>query len=241
MRPLIGIPLTLDERGRWRAEREYLYLDTAYADAVQAAGGTPVHLPIQSDCAGLLDTLDGLLLPGGDDFLPPRPYPAGVSFRPAAERQLEFDRQLLAGALERDLPVLGICYGMQLLGLLAGGSLLYHIAHDRPQASAHDLPAAQRHPIQVVSGSQLEGILGSDPEPVNSLHHQGLAEVGKPLRVTVRAEDDLIEAVEHPDRRFCIGVQWHPEKMNGPHPEALFGAFIRATREPARAAPRTRS
>src|SRR5262249_43258436 len=139
MRPLIGIPPCLDEQGRWRPTREYHYADAAYARAVADSAGMPVYLPIQEDVAELADRLDGLLLPGGGDFPPDRSYPAGVAFDPTPARQIDFDRALLAAALERDRPVLAICYGMQLLALHCGGALHFDVATDVPGAGEHRL------------------------------------------------------------------------------------------------------
>jgi putative glutamine amidotransferase len=231
MRPMIGIPQCLDDRGRWRSGRDYQYLDCAYARAVDAAGGTPVYVPIQRDAKALMDRLDGLLLPGGGDFAPPHPYPDGVRFDTASAAQLDFDARLLAAALERGSPVLAICYGMQLLALHRGGTLHYDIPTDLPAAAIHRLAESDgRHAVVVAAGSRLAGILGASPEPVNSLHHQGVATPGD-LRVAARAVEGLIEAVECAAAPFCIGVQWHPEKMEGPHRDRLLAAFVTACRE----------
>ena len=108
MQPLIGIPPCLDERGRWRADRTYQYIDVAYARAVEQAGGIPLYLPLQADAEALATRIGGLLLPGGDDFPPEAPCPEGVRFDPVPAAQLAFDRRLLAAALARGLPVLAI-------------------------------------------------------------------------------------------------------------------------------------
>jgi len=230
MRPLIGIPQCLDDRGRWRAGRTYQYLDHAYARMVAAGGGTPIHLPIQADVDDLLDRIDGLLLPGGDDFPPPSPYPDSVRFECVSPAQLDFDRSILAGARARRSPILAICYGMQLLALDSGGTLLYDIESDRPDAAKHNLPEADgRHPIELAPNSRLTSVLGSAPGVVNSLHHQAVATPGD-LLVAARSPDGLIEAVESPGDDFCIGVQWHPEKLDGAHGEELMRAFLRARR-----------
>jgi putative glutamine amidotransferase len=231
MGPLIGVPPCLDESGRWKAGREYHYIDAAYARAVGACGGTAVYLPQADDAPALAARIDGLLLPGGDDFPPPRPYPATVRFEPAPARQRAFDGALLAAALDRRIPILAICYGMQLLCVHLDGELLYDIETDVPNAKPHRLPEpAGRHPLRIGVDTRLAEVLGADAGPVNSLHHQGVADPGRGLRVCARSDDGLIEAVEGSDHPFCIGVQWHPEKLVGPHRERLFGAFVAACR-----------
>jgi putative glutamine amidotransferase len=232
MAPRIGIAPGLDAGGRIRAGRRYHYLDAAYARAVADAGGLPLYLAAPGDPRALCDAADGLLIPGGDDFPPAAPYPPQVRFTPVAPEQLAFDRALLRAALERGLPVLAICYGMQLLCLASGGRLLHHVPIDAPDAGPHALPEPDgRHALRVTPGTRLAEILGADPPPVNSLHHQAVAAPGRGLRVAARAPDGLIEAVEWADAaepRFVIGVQWHPEKLDGPHRERLFGAFVAA-------------
>jgi len=209
-----------------------VYADHAYARAVDQAGGLAVHLPMQSAPAELAARIDGLLLPGGDDFLPERPYPADVAFDPAPEEQVAFDRALLDAALARDLPVLGICYGAQLIALAAGGALHHHIPLDRPDAIEHRLPEhGGRHSIALVPGSRLHDCLAEadDRALVNSLHHQAVRELGAGLVVTARSEDGLIEGFEGAGG-FVVGVQWHPEKQADAGSTALFRAFVEACR-----------
>jgi putative glutamine amidotransferase len=231
MRPLIGIPPCLDEHGRWKAGRTYQYIDVAYARAVEQAGGAPLYLPLQEDAESLAARIGGLLLPGGDDLPPETPYPEGVRFDPVPAAQVGFDRRLLAAALARGLPVLAICYGMQLLALHHGGSLHYHIPTDVPEAGPHRLPEPDgRHVVRIAPGSRLATALGGAEDLVNSLHHQGVAEPGAGLRACAHSKDGLIEAIERAEPPFCLGVQWHPEKMAGAHRERLFGAFVEASR-----------
>ncbi len=234
MGPRVAIAPCWDVRGRIRAGRRYHYVDAAYARAVVEAGGLPGYLAPPGDPAALLAQADGLLLPGGDDFLPERPDPEPVAYDPADPEQIAFDDALLAVALGRGLPVLGICYGMQLLARSRGGRLLYHLPRDGPGDLSHRLAEPDgRHPLAITPGSTLAGALGPDPGPVNSLHHQGVATPGTGLRVSARSPDGLVEAIEDDAGRFVLGVQWHPEKMEGAHRTRLFAAFVAACRSGA--------
>jgi putative glutamine amidotransferase len=233
---VVGIAQTLDDRGRWRAGRDYVYIDRSYSRAVEDAGGIALHLPIQQDVDALIDRIDALVIPGGDDILPGKDgptYPAGVSFDPAPDEQLDFDCRLIACAIDRGLPVLGICYGMQLLASLHRGRLHYHLPADLPDAGSHQLPEDEgRHPLEVEPGSQLAEILGPSPAPVNSLHHQGVHLPGEGMRVCARSPDGVIEAIESTRARFVIGVQWHPEKLVGEARIALFRGLLAACQLP---------
>ena len=228
MGALVGISPDLDADGRWRRGRRTQYLDTAYAGALREAGATPIYLPHEADVDELAQRIDALLLPGGDDFPPPTPYPPEVEFTPAAPEKIVFDAALLARALARDIPVLGICYGMQLLAHARGGALLYHVPRDLPEAQEHQLGAPEaRHEIQIASGTRLASILGARAK-VNSRHHQGVATPGEGLAACAHSADGLIEAIEAPAARFVLGVQWHPEILGTGHRELLFGAFVAA-------------
>lgn len=229
MRPIVGISLCLDEQERWRPGREYVYLDRAYAQAVESAGGLPIMLPLQPDPAALVARVDALLLPGGDDFVPETPYPDEVRFDPVPDRQRAFDEALLRAAQARRIPVLGICYGAQLLALHHGGRLHHHIPLDVRGAADHHLPEQTgRHAIRLAPGSRLAAIVGNAEVEVNSLHHQAIAEPGHGLRVVATAPDGVIEAIEGEAEGLALGVQWHPEKLAGPAGEGLFRALVDA-------------
>jgi len=229
MRPRIGMPLCLDIASRWRPGHRYHYIHEAYPRALAEAGGTPLYLPLQAKISDALDTLDGLLIPGGDDLPPEEPIP-GATLSLVPPEQLAFDRALLHGARARRLPEFGICYGMQLMALEAGGTLIHHLPSGRPGGEAHQLPEREgRHGLLVSAGSHLARIIGEQPEPVNSLHQQGVADAGPELAVAGRAPDGLIEAIEGP-QGFYLGVQWHPERLPGPQSSRLFSAFVEACR-----------
>jgi len=237
-RPRIGIPLGLDDRGRWRAGRDYQYIDRSYADAIARAGGTPFYLPIQPEVEPPVAILDGLLMPGGDD-LPPT---AALSPEILAELdlvpeiQLAFDEALVSASRGRGLPILGICYGMQLLARLSGGELHDHLPSQQPDAEDHKPgdPAA-RHSIRVEPESRLASVLGAGDHSVNTLHHQAIRRVGPAHLAAARSPDGVVEAIESSEgertqsgehTRWELGVQWHPEKLPGPESDRLFRAFV---------------
>ena len=229
--PRIAVLLGLDlgrAGGGMRPGRDTLYLDTRYPEALETAGAVPVLVPPGTPEAGL-EGAHGLLIPGGDDFPPPpeagRSWPDDA-FTIAPETQRRSDARLLAAARERGLPVLGICYGMQLLALGAGGRLVYDLPTERPEADPH---GAGEHPITCTPGSRLAGVFGTDPITVNSRHHQAVADPGDGFVVAARSRDGVIEGIEAATG-FAIGVQWHPEDL-GASSDRLFAAFVSATRE----------
>jgi putative glutamine amidotransferase len=230
VRPRVGITLTLARqlrpgRGTW-------FADSAYAAAVEAAGGRALHLAAGGDPVTALGGIDALVVPGGDDFLPPGPSPPGVTFRPAAPEQIAADLALVREALARGLPLLGICYGMQLLALAGAGTLVYDIPSERPAAAPHRLAPSERHAIALAPGSRLAALLGGAAEvAVNSRHHQAVATPGEHLVASARTADGLIEAIESPrGAAFILGVQWHPEDMDADHARRVYGALVAAAR-----------
>lgn len=242
-RPQIGISLTLDDRGRWREGRAYHYIDRSYADAIDSAGGIALQLPIQSDPAALIDSLDGLLIPGGDDFpadrvsqdTPSEPRPDDPVLELVSPEQLAFDEALFEAASDRAIPILGICYGMQLMAWIRNGVLDIHLPSQRPDVDCHKLAPDARHPIRIEPKSRLAEILGCQACEVNSLHQQAVRQVGPMHRAVASSLDGVIEAIERSRAitdAWEIGVQWHPEKMAEDSSRRLFHAFIEACRKP---------
>ncbi len=225
--PLIGINGLLVDRGK-----PCLELATRYADSVLKAGGIPLVLPPvggPGDVARTLDRLDGLLLTGGDDFDMDR-IGAGPTHPTAtktpAEKQ-DWDFVLARRAVEVGMPVLGICYGMQLLGLAEGAAMHQHLPEDVPGCQEHG--GSVEHPVRVEPGSKLAGLLRVEELPVVSRHHQALSGTGPDWSVAARDGEGLIEAIERRDHPFAVGVQWHPELSyeGSPH-DGLFRGLVAA-------------
>jgi putative glutamine amidotransferase len=228
MRPLVGVAAGVcgNATGTSRIE-----LRLHYTRALEESGALPVVLPVQADPGDLVQRIGGLVVPGGPDFVPPTPYPAEVEFDAALPDQQAFDAALIHAALERGIPFLGICWGMQLLAHALGGTLHHHLPLDLPSAQPHKAASGDlEHGLRVEPGSRLAGLLGAELDRVNSRHHQAVADPGPALRVSARADDGVVEALERPDAPFCVGVQWHPERMHASQRRALFGGFVAACR-----------
>jgi gamma-glutamyl-gamma-aminobutyrate hydrolase PuuD len=197
-----------------------------YIDAMREAGVDVVF-------EGSLDDVAGVLLMGGDDVDPARYGEiSGPDTEPPDSLRDERECALIHEALARDLPLLGICRGMQMLNVQQGGSLIQHLpdtAHHRRRTADRGLPA---HTVRIEPGTLLASIAGEHREwDVNSRHHQAIARVGAGLAIAARdPEDGTIEAIERPDRRFCLAVQWHPENQSesDPRQASLFRAFAAA-------------
>ncbi len=218
-RPVIGICSAM-EVVRWRAWEVLCNISPrVYSEAVQAAGGLAVVLPPDDESAEspdeTLDLLDGLVLAGGADVDPATygavPHPETDGTWPERDR---FELALAHRALERDIPLLGICRGVQMLNVALGGTIDQHL----PDAVGHERHREvsgvfSDHDVRLEPGSLAARAVGGETTGVKSHHHQGLAELGEGLVVTGRsADDDLVEAVELPDRDFVLGVLWHPEE-----------------------------
>lgn len=225
MRPVIGITSYAQDAkwGVWHLPAVLIPL--SYVDAVEGAGGRAVLIPpTEVGVEETLDALDGVIFSGGADVDPTRygaePHPETDT--PQARRDAG-EMALLQAALERDMPVLAICRGFQLLNVARGGDLIQHL----PDEVGHDVHKQVPgefavHPVEVKDGSRLASIVGASSD-VTSHHHQGLGRVGDGLVETAWAADGTLEAVEDPSLRFAVGVQWHPEAGDD---AALFEALV---------------
>ncbi|GAA2147494.1 gamma-glutamyl-gamma-aminobutyrate hydrolase family protein [Kitasatospora kazusensis] len=230
-RPLVGITSYLEEAawGVWR--QPAALIAQSYLDAVGRAGGTAVVLPPQTGGSGrLLDRLDGLVIAGGSDIDPAR-YGAPVHplTGPPHHARDAWEFELLHGALERDLPLLGVCRGMQLLNVALGGDLVQHLPEQTGGEGHQIAPGTyNRQPVMISPGSRLGGILGKSAK-VPCYHHQAIGRLAEGLRATAWSADESVEAVELPEQSFALGVQWHPEA--DPTDTRLFDAFVLAARK----------
>ena len=232
MRPLIGIS-TYREQARWGAwDLPAVLLPASYADAVAEAGGEPVLLPTGAVSTEAVRRLDGLVLAGGADVDPARyGHPAGPHTTVLRPERDAAELAVLQAALSRDLPLLAICRGMQLLNVELGGDLLQHLP-DVPGAGIHNPGAGlfAGRQVRTAPGTQLDRLLGPSAA-VDCHHHQALDRIAPGLTPSAWAEDGLVEAVEAAGRRFCLGVQWHPEAGAD---RRLFEALVSAAQVPIR-------
>lgn len=232
--PIIGITtyaremMTLDIH-----PLENFRLPSAYVDAVHRAGGIPLLLPTVGDPLRLLPLLNGVVLTGGGDVNPARYGAARHSmvYEVNDERDA-FEWALLNAALKNDLPILAICRGIQLLNVVLGGDLIQHLG-DEPSVTVDHagFPSPPKpHSVRLTEGTKLANELDITAFEAASWHHQAIGRVGKGLKVVARTDDGVIEAVELPSHRWCIGVQWHPEHDAGTSPvhQRLFSRFVQA-------------
>jgi putative glutamine amidotransferase len=229
MRPLIGITSYAEEIrwGVWTEEAALVPL--AYVKAVEHAGGRALVVPpTEEGLDETLDALDGVIFSGGGD-LDPSLYDAEAHPETDAPKEARdaAELRMLQAALDRDMPVLAICRGSQVLNVARGGDLVQHlpdeIGHERHK---HQPGSFSDHEVEVANGSRLGSLLG-DRAPVKSHHHQGYGRIGEGLQEVAWAEDGIVEGLEDPAKRFAVGVLWHPEESED---FALFKGLVEEAR-----------
>lgn len=240
MGPLVGVTTRTVLLPRDRVFDRCQAIGEFYLAAVRAAGAIPVAIPSSLDPAAAtaaLARLDGLLLSGGCDVDPAawggEPHPALGAVDPIRDAA---ELALARAAIEADRPVLGICRGLQVLNVARGGDLIQDLpSARRPDAVQHQVDSFAEgpgHSVAVRPGTRLFSILGTERLRVNSTHHQAAGRAGDGVVVSARAPDGVVEALELPDLRFVLGVQWHPERTAAfdEHSQLLFAAFAAACR-----------
>jgi putative glutamine amidotransferase len=242
IRPLLGITLGEDER-----QPGFVRLREDYVRSVVRAGAVAVALPPcpPGEVGAILDRLDGVVLSGGADvdqsLYGETPHPR---LRRVDRARDDFELALVRGALDRDLPILAICRGHQVLNVATGGTLVQDLPSVVAGGERHDCaePRTRRvHAVDVRPGTLLSRAVGEGPVSVNSIHHQAVARLGPGLVASAHCTDDgVVEGIEMPGRRFVVGVQWHPESFWGAADsfQPLFDAHAEACRAPAPAGSR---
>lgn len=232
-RPIIGVTLDSEPAGGW-SKYPWYALRANYMTPIAAAGALPMALPHLPELAeAYLARIDGLVVTGGAFDVDPALYGDGDRHGTVTlkEGRTTAELALIQGALARDLPVLGICGGQQLLAVALGGTLIQHIPDALPEALNHEQPNPRHEPghrVDVVPGTMLHRIVGSTTMHVNTSHHQAVRAPGPNAIVNATAEDGVIEGIEDDRYRFCLGVQWHPEFLIDRGDKRIFDAFVAA-------------
>lgn len=241
-RPLIGIaPDYKDGCPSGYSTRDYYVLRANYVEMVNKAGGAAVILTYDYDLIdSYLESLDGLMVVGGYFDIHPKRY-GDTKIHPAVKLndiRENFEHELGLKAVKTNLPLLGICNGMQLINVLHGGKVIQHIPdeenlmnHEQSHCAEFKDYAAGYHDVAIAKNSKLFSIVGQEKIKTNSSHHQAAKSTGQGLLASAHASDGVIEAVEKTNHPFCVGVQWHPEFAVSEADKKIFAAFVEAARE----------
>jgi putative glutamine amidotransferase len=231
--PVIGLTLDHEPAGGWSKFPWYAIREN-YCNAVRHAGGLPMLLPHEPDAAlDYLNHIDALIVTGGGFDVDPALFGA-ANRHPSVttkDRRTAFELAATRGALARDMPVLGICGGQQLLNVALGGTLIQDIADEVPQALPHRQPNPRNEPghgVRIVAGTLLHRIAATERLGVNSAPHQAVKETAPGVVIDAVADDGIVEGIEDPRRRFCLGVQWHPEFEINEADRRIFRALVAA-------------
>lgn len=238
MNTAIPIGFSLDyETGGGYSKFPWYALRENYMTAVSACGAMPIALPHEVPLVeAYLEMLSGLVITGGAFDIPPSLYGDSSVHETVVlkEARTQFEWAITKGALERKMPILGICGGEQLLAVVLGGTLHQHVPEAYPRSAiAHEQPNPRHEPgheVTVKEGTLLHTIVGKTRIPTNSAHHQAVASVPEGVVINATTQDGVIEGIEYPAHPFCLGVQWHPEYHVSPADTAIFKAFVEACR-----------
>jgi putative glutamine amidotransferase len=235
-RPLVGLTLDAEPPGGY-SKFPWYALRRNYFEAIARAGGLPIALPHDRDLAAdYLERLDALVVTGGHFDVDPALFgePTRHPSVTTKDGRTAFELAVTRGAVARDLPLLGICGGEQLLNVALGGTLIQHIPDSVPDALAHEQPDPRDRPghlVRVSPGTLLHRVTGAEELAVNSAHHQAVLQVAPGCLANAHAPDGVVEGIEASGLRFCLGVQWHPEFVLGEGDRRLFEALVAAALE----------
>lgn len=212
LKPVIGIFPSYD------IEKKQIFLNQSYFDAILECGGIPISVPLsekEEDILDYLDIIDGIVFSGGSDIAPEYYGETNTGKSLGINEFLDrCEEKAIRLSVESDIPVLGICRGMQALNVFCGGSLIQDIPSDRGVSVVHNLtkPEIAFHRISVEKSSPLSDAMGFGSHVVNSYHHQAVKNIAPEFSACAAAEDGIIEAIYHKNKKFILGVQWHPER-----------------------------
>ncbi|MDY0873432.1 gamma-glutamyl-gamma-aminobutyrate hydrolase family protein [Dongia rigui] len=233
--PLIGLTLDVDAP-RGLSKAPHYSLRATYTQAVTSAGGMPICLPHEAAMIdAYADTIAGLVVTGGGFDVNPALYGDNTKHATVTtkEGRTHFEFGIVKAMLKRNKPVLGICGGEQLINVILGGTLIQHIEDEVTDSLLHEQPNPRTeagHKVTLTEGSLLQRIVGAAELPVNSAHHQAVKSVGAGVVVNATAPDGVIEGIEDPRYKFCLGVQWHPELNVTSGDGKILTAFVAATK-----------
>jgi putative glutamine amidotransferase len=232
-KPIIGIVLDLPKNAKkyFYSPKPWYALRADYSNILEKFGALPVLLPYTNDIESQIDIIDGLLIPGADEDINPKFYGQKIksSRVKTNDTRALYELALVKEVLKRDIPVFGICNGLQILNVSLGGTLIQNIPDVHKSNINHEQPyptCSPTHDIIINDGSLLSRLTKEKRVKVNTTHHQAIDEIADSLVVAASATDGIIEEVESKDHKFLIGVQWHSEYQNSELDKNLFKRFI---------------